>query len=398
MSGFENRRAAYKLPPGAAIDRSQTQAARRAKALEEQKRRRAQRIESERHIDLFADLSLGNSEDEDREGDEHQVLREGVGHLASLVQSSSTSTSALPGPAPEQPPRKVHRKKRGGKRTNPWADQCMYAELLEMSADESRMSIDGTCADDEGDALPPDLETAWVAVAPVPSGKRCLVVCLQGSGPAGVVPNTTLRSRVVGKPLMPRFPSPLPSDTILDCILDEHWQETGILHVLDVLKWKGQDVADCETTFRFWWRDTRLSELPPPRPAPSTTNEGGHHFAYPSTFLPVSYHTSTSYSSLLTHVIPRARAPYTTIVTLPPPENGAMDTGEPVRSQATLRSDGLLLYVAAAIYEPGTSPLSLWVPNAAWYPLAQQAEVMDEDTPTSMDVFERYHISAIYAD
>ena len=66
----------------------------------------------------------------------------------------------------------------------------------------------------------------------------------------GLVPNTTLRSRVLGKPPMPRFPSPLPSDTVLDCILDQNWKVNGVIHVLDELKWKGQDVADCETSFR----------------------------------------------------------------------------------------------------------------------------------------------------
>ena len=65
-----------------------------------------------------------------------------------------------------------------------------------------------------------------------------------------LVPNTTLRSRVLGKPLMARFPSPLPSDTVLDCILDQNWRENGILHVLDVIKWKGQDISDCESSFR----------------------------------------------------------------------------------------------------------------------------------------------------
>ena len=69
--------------------------------------------------------------------------------------------------------------------------------------------------------------------------------------PRTPAPNTTLRSRVLGKPLMARFPSPLPSDTVLDCILDQNWRENGILHVLDVIKWKGQDIADCESSFRL---------------------------------------------------------------------------------------------------------------------------------------------------
>ena len=51
--------------------------------------------------------------------------------------------------------------------------------------------------------------------------------------------------------LLPRFPSSLPPLTILDCILDTNWTTNGIVHVLDVIKWKGQDVADCETPFRF---------------------------------------------------------------------------------------------------------------------------------------------------
>lgn len=65
------------------------------------------------------------------------------------------------------------------------------------------------------------------------------------------VPNTTIRSRILGKPLIPRFPSPLPSDTVLDCILDQNWKENGVLHVLDVIKWKGQDIGDCESSFRL---------------------------------------------------------------------------------------------------------------------------------------------------
>ena len=58
----------------------------------------------------------------------------------------------------------------------------MYAELLEMSADAPWSSPDGTL----NDGLPNDLESAWVAVAPVPVGKRCLAVTHQSSGVAGV--------------------------------------------------------------------------------------------------------------------------------------------------------------------------------------------------------------------
>ena len=65
------------------------------------------------------------------------------------------------------------------------------------------------------------------------------------------VPNTTLRSRVLGKALMKPFPSTLPPQTVLDCILDDNWRDNGILHVLDVVTWKAQDLGDCETPFRY---------------------------------------------------------------------------------------------------------------------------------------------------
>lgn len=53
----------------------------------------------------------------------------------------------------------------------------MYAELLEMSEDDPWSDVDG---------LPDNLETGWVAVGPVPVGKRCLAVTHQSSGIAGV--------------------------------------------------------------------------------------------------------------------------------------------------------------------------------------------------------------------
>lgn len=50
--------------------------------------------------------------------------------------------------------------------------------------------------------------------------------------------------------------------------------------------------------------------------------------------------------------------------------------------EAVVQSDGMLLYVAQATYEPGTSPLSLWVPVRAY--------TQDEATghPQSIDAVE----------
>jgi snurportin-1 len=53
--------------------------------------------------------------------------------------------------------------------------------------------------------------------------------------------------------------------------------------------------------------------------------------------------------------------------------------------QAEIKPDGLLLYVAQAIYEPGTSPLSSWVPLVA--PAADEVESTEQSSP--LEVFER---------
>lgn len=58
-----------------------------------------------------------------------------------------------------------------------WADKCMYAELLEMADESNTFQEDG---------IPEDLESGWVAVTPVPSGKRCMVITHAASGIAGI--------------------------------------------------------------------------------------------------------------------------------------------------------------------------------------------------------------------
>lgn len=101
-------------------------------------------------------------------------------------------------------------------------------------------------------------------------------------------------------------------------------------------------------------------------------------FPYPMTFVPIPYHSDTSLPNLLSVVIPMARSPRT-ISIIPrrpsPPSitEGEMqvDThsiletgeGEVQRVEVQAQSEGLLLYVSQATYEPGTSPLSTWVPT-----------------------------------
>ncbi|KAH9918652.1 uncharacterized protein B0H18DRAFT_1122909 [Fomitopsis serialis] len=404
-----DRKASYKVPPAAVRDPLSSQEHRRNK----QKRRRAERFDSSRQLDFFADLTLGPSDDEVDEGDGQdgpEIVRQGVSHFVGMLPAarevSSASSSAAPisesaVPAPQTADMQTSGKKRGKskrrakpapsssgpskRKPNRWADKCMYAELLEMSEDYDAYNV-------VSDGIPQDIAAGWVAVTPVPVGKRCLAVTHQTSGLPGLVPNLTLRSRVLGKPLMKPFASPLPPHTVLDCILDENWKDNGILHVLDVLKWKEQDITECETPFRFWWRDTRLSELPVLPPPANAADQGeeptaidagvlGHYrFPHPATFV-------TVFARHLGHKT-RNACPQTSGMDLdiPAPLITELET-VPVE----IKSDGLLLYVAQATYEPGTSPLSSWVPLRAYAQAPHEPSLgTGKVTPESpLNVFER---------
>ncbi|KAJ8473891.1 hypothetical protein ONZ51_g7567 [Trametes cubensis] len=445
---FQERKAAFKAPPSSVRDTAVSQDVRRTRALEEQKRRRAERIDSTRQLDFFADLTLGPSDDEGDEDDNSGttgIVREGISQFASMLpsalpsnlpseQSQPSTTHPVTSPpdardnaatmdvnmqVPVATKRAKNKRKgkykatagdstsKGGKKNakpSKWADKCMYAELLEM---KDGFDVSGEIRD----GIPDDIETGWVAITPIPVGKRCLAVTHQASGIAGIVPNTTLRSRVLGKALMKPFPSTLPPQTVLDCILDENWRDNGILHILDVVSWKGQDLADCETPFRFWWRDTRLSELasfpPPPNAAPPEKQSTTYQFPHPTTFVPIPYHTDTTLPTLLSSLIPLTRTTRSIPVSVPVPSAeedtqgsmqldgaGAMPLMKVRTIQAAIRSDGMLLYVAQATYEPGTSPLSSWVPLRAYQTHEERMQQeamggMGSTAESPLDLFER---------
>ncbi|PSS37212.1 hypothetical protein PHLCEN_2v945 [Hermanssonia centrifuga] len=408
---LQDRKASFKAPPASLRNTTSSQEVRRKK------------------LDFFANLNLGRSDDEG--GDVEEPVREGVAKFASMLPSPPTAfpvpehdinavssnspiipdlvAEPIPAESADLPtsfggkkkgrskrkPKTLHHIQKSSaqspsqsKKPNKWADKCMYAELLEMTEDLEMVEFHGAGGTTNGDGIPQDLETAWVAVTPVPIGKRCLAITHAPSGIAGAVPNTTLRSRVLGKSLMPPFPSSLPPHTVLDCILDDDWKDNGILHVLDVLKWKGQDIGDCETPFRFWWRDTRMSELPvfppPNAPAPSSTPHSSaspqYQYQYPTALIPIPYHLNLTLPHLSAHLIPLTRTIRHISITVPismlaePQVESSTVTMELELSEglnavvelqsklAEVRPDGMLLYMAQASYEPGTSPLSTWVP------------------------------------
>ncbi|KAI9570545.1 hypothetical protein HD554DRAFT_2082852 [Boletus coccyginus] len=420
MFTHTDRRSAYKVPPTTITDNLVSQEARREKALEEQRRRRAQKIDSSRQLDAFAHLSLGTSDDEGDEDidEEPQVIREGIANYAPLAGTSDVSCTHVVPKADDgtHPKRKRSKNKRKrAKKHSKWANKCMYAELLEMKEEPSLWNDH---SNDVDDGLPSDIERSWVALAPVPTGKRCLAITHQStSGVIGISPNTTLRSRLLGKMLLPRFPSSLPPLTVLDCILDANWRTNGILHVLDVIKWKGQDIADCETPFRFWWRDTRLAELPkfaPPSGVFSFTGStetqqsapqpSPYNFQYPTSFIPIPYHTDTTLPMLHSCIVPLARSAREIFVDIPtstpfqflPSSDSAMsiDSGADhsglTAVPAHISSDGLLLYVSHASYEEGINPLSCWIPiRPVTIPGEQEVDDTERERNGPLDLFQR---------
>lgn len=135
-------------------------------------------------MDLFADLNLGASDEEDSK-ESMGVSLASIAPYAAMLDNDVTvdSVTDLPQFPIRETPKdgfrkpKKKRKNRNNK-TSKWADKCMYAELLEMASDDPWTTGD--------DRLPSDLESGWVAVGPVPVGKRCLAVTHQSSGIAGV--------------------------------------------------------------------------------------------------------------------------------------------------------------------------------------------------------------------
>ncbi|KAI6016195.1 hypothetical protein EDC04DRAFT_2903467 [Pisolithus marmoratus] len=421
MFAQADRKTSYKVPPTVVTDRLVSQEARRMRALEEQKRRRAQKYDSARNLDAFADLSLGPSDDEGDEdvADEPVIIREGIAGYASLAKE----------PADLQPPdgqeqhmediarpkkRNKNKRKRAKAKASKWADKCMYAELLEMK-EEPSVWADGNGEPDDG--LPSDIEQGWVAVAPVPIGKRCLAVTHQSASEPSSSSKHYSPFPPLGEDATCSFPLLTTTTDDLGLHSDTDWRKNGIVHVLDVIKWKGQDVADCETPFRFWWRDTRLAELPkfsPPSSifhfslandqdqAQSAQKPGPYRFPYPTSFVPIPYHTDTTLQSLFSSIIPLARSTREISVEVPasapfqPSSPAAMSvdtTYDPIEALSSktvtsqIRSDGLLLYVTQASYEEGTSPLSCWVPIQPITGSSNQGVTSPNTSP--LDLFQR---------
>jgi hypothetical protein len=163
-----------------------------------------------------------------------------------------------------------------------------------------------------------ELVDGYLALGPIPNGKRCLLVTgpsracpcpdarsraaalfraptliassalplLSTRSAGGTNAPTTLHTRVSARVLL-RWVAPLPGGTVLDCLLPNEWKTTGVLYVLDCLRWKDLDIAASGASLRQFFLHSRLAELPPPQFAPRPDDKGSASFKHPTLFLPV---------------------------------------------------------------------------------------------------------------
>jgi snurportin-1 len=154
--------------------------------------RRLQKVDSSRQLDIFAHLHLGPSDDEDEDDQDEASITPPAFDMSlmssdSCVNRSSEEPDHLPTGTEQKKKRRKKKKARtkigATNRPSKWADKCMYAELLEMDDDKPWSSSESVPA---RNYLSADLESGWLAVSPVPIGKRCLAVTHQSSGIAGI--------------------------------------------------------------------------------------------------------------------------------------------------------------------------------------------------------------------
>jgi snurportin-1 len=129
-------------------------------------------------------------------------------------------------------------------------------------------------------------------------------------------------------------------------------------------------------------------------------------FPYPTTFLPIPYHTDTTLSMLLNKIIPFSRSVRAVTVDIPTyprvsttieasmdidsPHGLAKKSAASIPVSVNVAPDGLLLYVAEASYEAGSSPLSSWIPitrDAENHAAANNLLPVAPDSP--LDLFQR---------
>ncbi|MBW0466516.1 hypothetical protein O181_006231, partial [Austropuccinia psidii MF-1] len=210
-----------------------------------------------------------------------------------------------------------------------YRNRCMSAESLDLS-----------------DGLPEEFEQNWIMVGPIPKGKRCLALSFGVQNRRKMdAPNTILLSRKSAS-LIGSFTTGLPSDCILDCVYDS---ESQVLWVLDLLKWKDQAMIDCEANFRFWWRDSKISELGPQN-MPTSAN-----------LLIMLIPVLPGFSNATVATVTCHMMAHPSATQMFPVLSGTSD-GSSMLHTIKFQHDGLLFYLQSATYESGETTLAGWVP------------------------------------
>ncbi|GAA5853282.1 hypothetical protein JCM8547_000269 [Rhodosporidiobolus lusitaniae] len=329
-----HRKESYHARPASS---SADQEGRRRTALEAQKQRRTHAIEAARSsfqsLNFMEDLSLDGASD-DSDSDAVPL------HLPATPASPPLDGTGSPLPAISKEKRKRFKPK-----YHAWAKNLLcQPEMLDLRH-----------------SLPEELETDWRAVV-CPKGKRCLIATSTDS----LNGNTILYSRVAGRTLA-RLKTVLPPDCLLDAVWDS---SLSVLWILDVPKWRGQYLVSCEAEMRAFFISSKLSELEtqpylPPNPSFSPSVSPASR---PTLVLPVPSYTPLTPSTLLpllSSLSSPSAMPAAVFAPSPPSPSSPSPANPPFSLQTTsipFTPDGLLLYLAAAHYESGSTPLVGWVP------------------------------------
>ncbi|EFA76704.1 hypothetical protein PPL_09455 [Heterostelium album PN500] len=109
--------------------------------------------------------------------------------------------------------------------------------------------------------IPMYFSDEWFAV-PVSQGKRCLVISQReitvARSPDGHVMSTFHSTLPFGSPASRESTGNVANRyCILDCLYEPF---KSVYYILDILCWKGNMLCDCDTEFRFFWKQTKLAE------------------------------------------------------------------------------------------------------------------------------------------
>jgi len=159
-----------------------------------------------------------------------------------------------------------------------------------------------------------------------------------------------------------QFRTVLPARCVLDTILDS---DRGVLWVLDILSWRDVSLSEGQADFRMFWNRSRLSELPyQPYARDSVGSPPQQLLVLPIPSLNVPM-TSSKILDRLNACLSPTQSVNVTVLS-PQSAKDMMQTDgpqPPINKTETIDyvPDGIIFFVASAVYESGSSCLAAWV-------------------------------------